>query len=324
MPRILVVDEEPDICRPIQRYAEHDGYDTVGVPDQAAAVALCRREDFDLVIMDIMMPGMDGYTACRRIRAYKDIPVLLLSARGEEVDKLYGFEVGADDCVAKPFSPRELMARIHAILLRSRRTAKEYDLLSYLVGAEPGHRPHQGEHPERGLGRRLLRRGPHRRLADQAPAGETGKVPGSRPHGPGRGVQIRCIRRHPSAPGSGPAFFSTRPSSSPSSGSCRRSFCSASSPFSLMRDSALLLSSFRIGQEFGGSLEGMRNLCGIFPSWQRKGQEKASRKALLLYRALRGALMFPLQLMRSLSQALQPWRWTFPARSQPGSGPLPV
>ena len=122
MPRILVVDDEPDICRLIQRYAEHDGYDTVGVSDQAAAAALCRREDFDLVIMDIMMPDMDGYTACRRFRAYKEIPVLL-SARGEEVDKLFGFEVGADDCVAKPFSPRELMVRIHAILLRSRRTA---------------------------------------------------------------------------------------------------------------------------------------------------------------------------------------------------------
>lgn len=146
MPRILVVDDEPDICRLIQRYAEHDGYDTVGVSDQAAAAALCRREDFDLVIMDIMMPDMDGYTACRRIRAYKDIPVLL-SARGEEVDKLYGFEVGAEDCVAKPFSPRELMARIHAILLRSRRTAKEYDLLSYLVCAEPGASSSPGRTP---------------------------------------------------------------------------------------------------------------------------------------------------------------------------------
>lgn len=167
MPRILVVDDEPDICRLIQRYAEHDGYDTVGVSDQAAAAALCRREDFDLVIMDIMMPDMDGYTACRKIRAYKDIPVLLLSARGEEVDKLFGFEVGADDYLTKPFSPRELMAHIHAILSRSRRTApaeekpailraaglaldtlgrelfvdgvrteltaREYDLLSYLV-----------------------------------------------------------------------------------------------------------------------------------------------------------------------------------------------
>lgn len=166
MPRILVVDEESDICRLIQRNAEHDGYDTVGVSDGAAAAALCRREDFDLV-MDIMMPDMDGYTACRKIRAYKDVPVLLLSARGEEVDKLFGFEVGADDCVAKPFSPRELMAHIHAILSRSRRTApaeekpailraaglaldtlgrelfvdgvrteltaREYDLLSYLV-----------------------------------------------------------------------------------------------------------------------------------------------------------------------------------------------
>ena len=106
MPRILVVDDEPDICRLIQRYAEHDGYDTVGVSDQAAAAALCRREDFDLVIMDIMMPDMDGYTACRRIQAYKDIPVLMLSARGEEVDKLYGFEVGPTTTSPSP-SPQE-------------------------------------------------------------------------------------------------------------------------------------------------------------------------------------------------------------------------
>lgn len=106
MPRILVVDEESDICRLIQRCAEHDGYDTVGVSDQASAVALCRREDFDLVIMDIMMPDMDGYTACRRIQAYKDIPVLMLSARGEEVDKLYGFEVGPTTTSPSP-SPQE-------------------------------------------------------------------------------------------------------------------------------------------------------------------------------------------------------------------------
>ncbi|MGN1024288.1 MAG: response regulator transcription factor [Lachnospiraceae bacterium] len=125
MPRILVVDDEPDICRMIQRYAEHDGYDTAGASDGTQALALCQREDFDLIVMDIMMPDMDGYTACRRIRAYKDIPVLMLSARGEEVDKLLGFEVGADDYVTKPFSPRELMARIHAILSRSGRCAPQ-------------------------------------------------------------------------------------------------------------------------------------------------------------------------------------------------------
>ena len=112
MPRILVVDDEPDICQMIRRYAEHDGYDTVGVSDGTEAVAVCRKEDFDIIIMDVMMPDMDGFAACRKIKEQKDIPVLMLSARGEEYDKLFGFEVGVDDYVTKPFSPKELMARI--------------------------------------------------------------------------------------------------------------------------------------------------------------------------------------------------------------------
>ncbi len=125
MPRILVVDDEPDICRLIRRYAEHDGFETVGVSDGTEAVELCRKEDFDVIIMDAMMPEMDGFTAARRIRELKDIPVLMLSARGTEYDKLYGFEVGADDYVTKPFSPRELMARVNVII---RRHAKDPDL----------------------------------------------------------------------------------------------------------------------------------------------------------------------------------------------------
>lgn len=122
MPRILVVDDEPDICQMIQRYAQHDGYDTVGVSDGTEAVAICQREDFDIIIMDVMMPDMDGYAACRKIREFKDIPVLMLSARGEEYDKLFGFEVGIDDYVTKPFSPKELMARIHVITKRHTKT----------------------------------------------------------------------------------------------------------------------------------------------------------------------------------------------------------
>ena len=118
MPRILVVDDEPDICQMIRRYAEHDGYETVGVSDGTKAVEICRKEDFDIIIMDVMMPDMDGYAACRKIREMKDIPVLMLSARGEEYDKLFGFEVGVDDYVTKPFSPKELMARIHVIVSR--------------------------------------------------------------------------------------------------------------------------------------------------------------------------------------------------------------
>ena len=122
MPRILVVDDEPDICRLIRRYAEHDGYETGGVSDGTEAVAICQKEDFDIIIMDVMMPDMDGYAACRKIRENKDIPVLMLSARGEEYDKLFGFEVGVDDYVVKPFSPKELMARINVIIKRHLKT----------------------------------------------------------------------------------------------------------------------------------------------------------------------------------------------------------
>ncbi len=166
MLRILIVDDEPDICQLIRRYAEHDGYETVGVSDGAEAVTLCQKEDFDVIIMDVMMPDMDGYAACRKIRESKDIPVLMLSARGEEYDKLFGFEVGVDDYMTKPFSPKELMARIRVIVNRHTKaptksasetlrfagleidtlgraltvdgekvelTAKEFDLLLYLV-----------------------------------------------------------------------------------------------------------------------------------------------------------------------------------------------
>ena len=118
MPKILVTDDEPDICRLIRRYAEHDGFKTVGVADGAEAVALCKKEQFDIIVMDIMMPIMDGYAASRKIREFSDVPILMLSARGEEYDKLFGFEVGIDDYVIKPFSPKELMARINAIVRR--------------------------------------------------------------------------------------------------------------------------------------------------------------------------------------------------------------
>ena len=82
MAKILVVDDEPDICTLIRRYAEHDGHQTVSVSDGAEAVERCRKEDFDIVIMDVMMPEMDGFTATKKIREFKDVPVLMLSARG--------------------------------------------------------------------------------------------------------------------------------------------------------------------------------------------------------------------------------------------------
>jgi len=119
MARILIVDDEPDIVQLIERYAKREGYEVMSAGDGAEAIDLCRREDFDMIVMDVMMPEVDGFTACKKIREFKDIPFLMLSARGTEYDKLFGFEVGVDDYVTKPFSPKELMARINVILKRN-------------------------------------------------------------------------------------------------------------------------------------------------------------------------------------------------------------
>ena len=118
MYRILIADDEPDIIQLIKRYAQREGYDVTSVDDGSKAVEECRNKDFDIIIMDVMMPDMDGFTACKKIREIKDIPVLMLSARGTEYDKLFVFEVGIDDYVTKPFSPKELMARIKVIINR--------------------------------------------------------------------------------------------------------------------------------------------------------------------------------------------------------------
>ncbi len=118
MPKILIVDDEREIVRLIKRYAEREGYETAEAYDGSEALRLCREEDFTMIIMDIMMPDMDGYEAVKKIRAQKDIPVLMLSARGTEYDKLFGFEVGVDDYLTKPFSLKELMARVNVIIKR--------------------------------------------------------------------------------------------------------------------------------------------------------------------------------------------------------------
>ena len=118
MYRILIVDDEPDIIQLIKRYAEREGYETVSADDGSQAIELCKNNYFDIIVMDVMMPDTDGFTACKKIREFKDIPVLMLSARGTEYDKLFGFEVGVDDYVTKPFSPKELMARIKVIISR--------------------------------------------------------------------------------------------------------------------------------------------------------------------------------------------------------------
>ncbi len=168
MPKILIVDDEKMIRNVVKEYAEFEGYETAEAGDGMEAVEMCRREDFDIIVMDIMMPRLDGYSAVKEIRKTKQIPVIMLSARGEEYDKLFGFEIGVDDYVVKPFSPKELLARIKAVLKRgssaggdgdaklekikfegleinvagrevtidgkpAQLTPKEYDLLFYLV-----------------------------------------------------------------------------------------------------------------------------------------------------------------------------------------------
>ena len=165
MYKILVVDDEVNIRRVVREYAEFEGYEVAEAENGMEAVEMVKSEDFDLIVMDIMMPKLDGFSTCKEIKKYKTIPVIMLSARGEEYDKLFGFELGIDDYVVKPFFPKELMARIKAVLKRNNvsestvpeklvfegleidiagrevyvdgekasMTPKEYDLLFYLV-----------------------------------------------------------------------------------------------------------------------------------------------------------------------------------------------
>ena len=164
MDRLLIVDDEEKIREVLREYGEFEGYEIIEAEDGMQAVKLCKTNDFDLIVMDIMMPKLDGYSAIKEIRKHKDIPVLMLSARSEEYDKLFGFELGIDDYVTKPFSPKEVMARIRAIINRKQTseaknkkfvykgleidfdgrnvhvdlqkaemTPKEYDILFYMV-----------------------------------------------------------------------------------------------------------------------------------------------------------------------------------------------
>ena len=118
MYKVLIVDDEAKIREVLAEYAEFEGYYADQACDGMDAVAKCKQNDYDIIIMDIMMPKLDGYSAVKEIKKFKDIPVIMLSARSEEYDKLFGFEIGIDDYVVKPFSPKEVMARINAVLKR--------------------------------------------------------------------------------------------------------------------------------------------------------------------------------------------------------------
>ncbi len=164
MSKLLIVDDEVNIRAVVREYAEFEDYEVDEAENGMEAVEKCRQNTYDLIIMDVMMPKLDGYSASKEIKKHCNTPIIMLSARGEEYDKLFGFEIGVDDYVVKPFSPKELMARVKAVLKRGQAapaqqnrmkfegleidlagrevyvngqkasmTPKEYDLLFYLV-----------------------------------------------------------------------------------------------------------------------------------------------------------------------------------------------
>jgi DNA-binding response OmpR family regulator len=119
MQKLLIVDDEIKIVEVLKEYAEFESYSVDSAINGMEAIQKCKENSYDLIIMDVMMPKLDGFSAVKEIRKSKNIPVIMLSARTEEYDKLFGFEIGADDYVVKPFSPKELMARVSAVLKRS-------------------------------------------------------------------------------------------------------------------------------------------------------------------------------------------------------------
>ena len=125
MYKILVVDDELNIRELIKKYAKYEGYEVEAACNGIEAITKVKENEYDIVVMDVMMPELDGFSAVREIRKFSDIPVIVLSARGEEYDKLHGFELGVDDYVVKPFSPKELMMRVNAVLTRYQHVKKQ-------------------------------------------------------------------------------------------------------------------------------------------------------------------------------------------------------
>ena len=123
--KVLIVDDEEMIRNVLKEYVEFEGNEAYEAADGMEAVRMCRDNDYDIILMDVMMPKLDGFSAVKEIKKFKDIPVIMLSARSEEYDKLFGFEMGVDDYVTKPFSPKEVMARINAVTKRRNAKAEE-------------------------------------------------------------------------------------------------------------------------------------------------------------------------------------------------------
>lgn len=127
---LLIVDDEPRIRELIRKYAAFEGHTVDEAANGMEAIEKCSQGKYDLVIMDVMMPELDGFSACREIRKFSQVPMLMLSARGEEYDRIHGFALGVDDYVVKPFSPKELMMRISAILRRSNGAVPDRDVVT--------------------------------------------------------------------------------------------------------------------------------------------------------------------------------------------------
>ena len=138
MYNILIVDDEDMIRKLIRKYAEFDGHSVTEATDGMDAVIKFQRDSFDIIVMDIMMPELDGFSASRKIRETSSVPIIMLSARGEEYDKINGFEIGIDDYVVKPFSPKELMLRIEAIMKRSKSREKKDESKNEIVSLANG------------------------------------------------------------------------------------------------------------------------------------------------------------------------------------------
>ena len=131
MAKLLIVDDEQKIREMIRKYAVFEGHQVYEASDGFTAVQMAEENNYDLIIMDVMMPELDGFSAVKAIRKFKQTPVIMLSARGEEYDRIHGFEVGIDDYVVKPFSVKELMMRVQAILARGGNYSNESNTVSF-------------------------------------------------------------------------------------------------------------------------------------------------------------------------------------------------
>ncbi|MFQ5945214.1 MAG: response regulator transcription factor [Anaerolineae bacterium] len=150
MAQVLVVDDEANIVELAQLYLSREGYEVVTAADGEEALEVWKREKPDLIVLDLMMPKMDGWEVCRRLRAESDLPIIMLTARGDEVDRVAGLEMGADDYVVKPFNPRELVARVRAVLRRVQSRGKTPDRL------EVGDLVVDGQRRQARIGERVL------------------------------------------------------------------------------------------------------------------------------------------------------------------------